>query len=58
MACDTEDGNRQPKPCDTPLGRNISAIIIAEVLAEGKSKQEIGELCSVLQMIINALRSY
>ena len=41
-----------------PLDCNITAMLTAQLLAEGKSKCELQDICHFLQLLTIALKSY
>lgn len=41
-----------------PLDFNMTAMMTAQLLADGKSKRDLQNLCNFLQLLLVALKSY
>lgn len=42
----------------SPLDCNITAALTAQIIASGKTKCELQDVCQFLQMLLAALKSY
>ena len=51
--CDTKNINEL-----RPLDCNISAMLAAQILAEGKTKCELKDLCRFISLLLSALHTY